>query len=223
MQTNRMVRMALFGLLGMWANHVWASFVLYQDRGVWEQAVGGIFYDVNLNDGTYNKFGGTAKYFANAPIYLPPDNIYTMSLDRDADVAINQKFYDYFASYPNAPGGFALQFAGGTITGTMAKGVSKFGFEFRPTDVMGEGLIQIMAFDNNKSILGSTLFDPVQVDQLAFAQFIGWVSDVPVTSFSISSKNGVYVGNFVVPDAGMTIGLLGCSLLGLSALRRWIS
>ena len=190
-------------LLSVCGIQVRADTILYSDRADWCTAVG-VYWDTDLAQ-------LQGSYTANNAIVLPGPHPDSLSFDQGATVGRNALFNDYIADpLGQVRNGFAMSFSAGTIVGSFASGnMDKFGFEFLSAE---GGTITVDGFDY--AFTGNS----------AAVQFFGWISGGNVIpSFSITSSGPLLVGNFVVPDAGMTVWLLSSSLLGLAILRRQIS
>lgn len=199
-------------LLSACGIEVRADTILYSDRADWCTAVG-VYWDTDLAQ-------LQGSYTANNAIVLPGPHPDSLSFDQGATVAPNSAFNDYIANpLGGGVGGLAMSFftegsREQTIVGSFGSGnMDKFGFEFLYTQEVQSVKIVVDGITSEFQNTGT-----------GRVQFFGWISGGNVIpSFSITSSGPLLVGNFVVPDAGMTVWLLSSSLLGLAILRRQIS
>lgn len=183
----------------------------FNDRTAWENAFVGPFWDVDLggpNNGLI--VGDTLE--PREPIKLPPLFNHTLSFDRILEVIKGVGWNNYIT-----PGGGDPLVLLGTmsLTGTLDEGQEKFGFEVQAnlSDTVIPATISVTLSDGTvfSYNVGRTL-----------PTFFGWVSDAPITYFTVTSDSGdgISIGNFVVPEGGATLQMIGFALLAIMAIQR---
>ena len=189
----------------------------FTDRSLWEVAVNGVFWDVNLegdpsNPSDLNGLTAGATLTAGEPIHLPPLFVNDLKFfDTDLTGVAGTGWTNHNASGSGDPLVLSGSLAAPTtlLTGTFSHGYRKFGFEFLPDLIPATGgTVEVTLND------GTAFSTPVHSSGVP--QFFGWVAPdgTQITSFSVSFPgNSFTIGNFVVPDNGNTVLFLGIGLL----------
>jgi len=195
----------------------------FDSRASWIAAVGK-YWDVDLNDGVHNSFTPGSTYIAGSPINLPPGFHHSLSFDANMDVVNGNGWNNYITGTKpgdlgyTPPVVFSVSLAAGNpLNGSFTEMVENFGFEVQAT--LGTTFTINVNGASQTYTIATT--DP---------QFIGWTTPsyygpdgevYAANSFSLtSSANSYKIGNFVIPDAGTTFGLLSLSLTVLFLAQR---
>jgi hypothetical protein len=186
---------------------------VYDLRSAWDAAFIGPRWDVDLESDPNSLTKGSTLE-AESPIWLPPDFDSSFSFDRDLNVQRGIGWHNYIDTSSGADDPLVLgtDSAVHQLTGTFTMAQGKFGFEVLPYE---SGEITLTLSDG-------TIYSK-QVYHDGAPQFLGWVNDSKyerIESFTVSGKSGFLIGNFVVPDGGTTLLLLGIGLVALAGLRR---
>jgi hypothetical protein len=185
---------------------------LLDDREAWHKSFEGARWEVDLAGGL-NSLKADTTFAAGSLIFLPPDFDRTLSFDTDLQVINGAGWNNYLDGASGDP--LLLASREEKLSGVFGakKGIHKFGFEVLPSV---SGLITLSLSD------GSEISKFVEADGLP--QFFGWVDtgidEAGITGFTITAATGgMRLGNFVVPESGSTVILLGLGLLSLVFLR----
>lgn len=241
MKGNLLAVVAGVAVAGLFACQA-RAITIYTERGGlngWESAVQGPWYDVNLNKSvlSFTESGTTRTLPTGNPIYLPRDySVSTLTFNQLLKVENgSSSFFNYFPG--DGPPLVLSTFGSETLRGTFAINdpanpndfppSRKFGFEFLPLKEDGTiatlAEIKITLFGlGNDTVLGAYSINFLDFSGTQ-AQFFGWISDTPVGAFEISVLSGnvarLVTGNYVVPETGATLGLLGVACLALAGVR----
>ena len=194
----------------------------YSDRSTWDAAVGiGYYWDVNFS-GDGNNLTPGSPYAAGSPISVPwpeqPGSL-TLSCNQTMSVVSGNGFYNYIPGEGPTDQGYAppavLAASGQNLAGTFLSMYNNYGFDvgFEVLGTLGSTITVNVDGDSQNYLLSSGV------------QFIGWTEQgFGTDNFSVSSETSspYEIGNFVVPDSGGTLGLLGVGLIGLGSANRFL-
>ncbi len=184
---------------------------VFASRQDWLVAINGPHWDVNLEDGTNNNLHENDVLVAGSSIQLPPDFDQALSFDSDLTVRRGAGWNNYIDPAGGDP--LVLATLASQLAGTFSDyGQTKFGFELLTSADLWISL----------TLSDYVTIESFQVSAKDGPQFFGWITDdsTAVKSFTISGIQGeLLIGNFVVPDTGATIWLLGLGMLCVAGAR----